>query len=116
MSNGFVTEIKFHLKARRKELQTELKQVEQALKAFETEPATKPAGRRPRRKVDLEQVLGTVKENPGIAATDLAQKVGIPEGTAYSALNRLKDRDRVAKLGKGWFPTEQLGAGLEGSV
>lgn len=116
MSNGFVTEMKFHLKARRKELQVELRQVEQALKAFDAEPAPTPAGKRPRRRVDLDQVLQTVKTSPGIAATDLAEKIGIPQGTAYSALNRLKDRDKVAKLGTGWFPTEQLGAGPPGSV
>lgn len=113
MSNGFITEIKYRLQQRQAELSEELQQVEKALAALGEETPKKEGKKGKRRRTDLGKVLTIVKESPGIAAVELAGQMSIPEGTAYSALNRLKDRDQVAKLGKGWYPTEQLGAASE---
>lgn len=103
---SFTSEVKTQLIERRRELQAELRQIEKALQAFEPTPA--PSRRRRRKLVDKQAVLQVVKDNPGIMATKLAKQLNLPDGTAYSVLNRLKEADQVAKYGTGWYPIEQV--------
>lgn len=97
--------MKTKLQNRRRELKVELGKIEKALQAFE-EPT--PQRKRRRTVVDKEAVLQVVQDNPGIMAPKLAERMNMPAGTAYSALNRLKDANQVAKYGTGWYPIEHV--------
>lgn len=107
MTNGFTTELKQKLRDRQRELKAELAQINKALQVFE-EPKPQPKSKKRRRIVDRNQVLAIVKQNPGIAATQVAKQMNLPDGTAYSVLNRLKADDLVAKYGTGWYPIEKI--------
>ena len=65
-------------------------------KARKTSDNWKPSGR-------AAQVLKFVKDNPGISASEIANKAGIKNVSGvYAPLNKLKEHKYVRKQGKGF--------------
>lgn len=106
------------LSQRKQEIEKELAQVEEAIKAFEPgqpTPTSKPTRRRKRQRIDVSKVLGAVNDNPGLKASEVARKVGITRSSSYRALNQLKADDEVVKYGTRWYTTRKIEQGIGGS-
>lgn len=56
------------------------------------------------------EALALVKENPGIAIPEIAEKMGIKQNYLYRVLPALAEEGLVRKDGRGWHPTEQAAA------
>lgn len=111
-------DLKQKLRQRKEEIEKELYQVEAALSAFkETRPAPadRKSGRRKKQPVDVGKVLKIVNDSPGLKASEVARRVGIPRSSSYRALGKLKSSNEVVKYGTRWYPSQKIERGLGGS-
>jgi hypothetical protein len=119
------------LRERRSEIRAELEQIEEALGSLEGKPQSKRGPGRPRKGATAksskggkrrrsrkggtraEHALRVVTGQPGATASEIAKALGIKPNYVYRVMGDLVDDGHVAKRGKGFYPTEDAGAGTE---
>ena len=115
MASDAVERARTLLQERRGELQTELKQVERALKGLQgrpTPPAKSSAAdsggakRRRRRRggTRADHALKYLGEHRGATAPEVAVALGIKPNYVYRVLAELERDGKVRKQGKGYYP------------
>jgi DNA invertase Pin-like site-specific DNA recombinase len=58
-----------------------------------------------KRATRADQATKTVAENPGITTSEIARKLKIQPNYMYRVMGELEDEGRVAKKGKGFYPS-----------
>lgn len=109
----FLDEKKDEIRARLAELEESVKEAERlraALDALEgvDRPAAAAAGTRKRGRpkgsgTRAQETIDAVTKEPGITASEIAERLGINQNYLYRVLPALEQDGRLEKRGRGWY-------------
>ncbi len=102
------------LEGRLRELDAERAKIERALAEMKGDDAgrrrpgrprgTRTRRGRPRGSKRADQALAAVNGNPGIAASEIAKKIGIKPNYVYRLMSDLEEEGKVRKEGRSYHP------------